>query len=92
MIKRLLQVGLILACFASMPSWAITIDDPTAGSLVDGIDVGVVDTFVAATGILGSPTNEVTWINSVLSSDLEYAVKTEEVVYYNTSVVDTFAF
>ena len=89
MTKRLFQVGLILVGFVSMPSWAILINADT----VDEIDVGVVDSFVTATtDILGSEASEVTWINSVISSDLEYTVKTETVVYYETDTINVFAF
>ena len=92
MIKRLLQVGLVLAGFASMPSWAIFISDTTAGAL-DGADVGVVDTFVSATTeILGSPASEETWVNSVISDTFEYTITTEDVAYFYTDVIDVFAF
>ena len=52
--KRLLQIGLILASGFAMPSWAIYIDDSSAGSL-DGTDVGLVDTFLAEAEKAGNP-------------------------------------
>ena len=88
MIKRLLQVGLVLAGFASMPSWAIVISGTTT-------DVGVIDTFIAEDVKQGSPTDEATWINTILSGigiTVEYEVKTEDVAYFSTDTTDVFAF
>lgn len=94
MIKRLLQVGLILAGFASMPSWAILISDTNAG-IFDGTDVGIVDAFIAEADKAGNPVAETAWVNTILSGmgiTVEYEVKTEDVAYFSTDTTDVFAF
>lgn len=92
MIKRLLQVGLILAGFAAMPSWGIVINDSAAGAN-DGAYVGVLDTFLAEAAKAGSTADETTWVNSFLSPTVAtYEIKTEDVVYFKTFTADTFAF
>ena len=84
MIKRLLQVGIILAGFASMPSWGILIND---GGTYQGTDVGGVDTFKAEDAKAGSTAAETIWVNSILGSEgitVQYEVKAQDVVYYST--------
>ena len=57
MIKRLLQVGIILAGFASMPSWALTIND-----------AGVVGTVWTGTQN-NSVENQTDWVQYLLNMD-----------------------
>ena len=90
MIKRLLQVGLVLAGFASMPSWAIVISGTTT-------DVGVIDTYLAETGVLSGEAEETKWVNDTLTLlginvTTEYVVKAETVTYFSTDITDVFAF
>lgn len=97
MIKRLLQIGLILSGFASMPCWAILIVDVTPGSLIDGADVGSVDLFMAEADKAGNPADETIWVNSILLGigtgvTVQYEVKTEDVMYFSTDTSDVFAF
>ena len=91
MIKRLLQVGLVLAGFASMPSWAILIND---GGVFDGTNVGVVDTLLAEAESVGNPLSEEDWVNSILATTttVTYTIKTEPVTYFSTDALDVFAF
>ena len=94
MIKRLLQVGLVLAGFASMPSWAvpITIND---GGVFDGTDVGLIDVFIAEDAKQGNPADETAWVNTILSGmgiTVEYEVKAETVTYFSTDATGVFAF
>ena len=90
MIKRLLQVGLVLAGFASMPSWAILIND---GGVFDGTDVGVVDTLLAEAAKVGDPLAEQDWVNSILApTSVTWTIKTEPVTYFSTDASDVFAF
>ena len=86
MIKRMLQVGLILAGSIAMPSWAV---------LVGGVDVGAVDTLIEVGDALGNPTDEATWVNSVLSpaSTTLSGVKIEDVgIVAADGETDIFAF
>ena len=92
---KLVLVSSLLVLFAN-PSWAIMIDDTSAG-LQNGTDVGVVDTYInSVTGLSNSsPTTETTWVNSVLSSSAittTFVVKDDPVRYYETDTANTFAF
>lgn len=89
MIKRLLQVGIILAGFASMPSWGIAI----VGGTYDGVDVGGLDNWlVTATGISGAQA-EVDLINAAFGTTYTKDEMQEEddVAYYLTNTANTFA-
>ena len=91
-IKRLLQIGLILASGVSMPSWAILIDDTNAG-ILDGTNVGVVDSFIAEDDKVGNPQSEEDWVNSILGTGtVTYTVKNDPVTYFMTDTTDVFAF
>jgi len=96
-IKRLSQIGLILATGFAMPSWAVYIDDSTAGGL-DGTDVGLVDRFIAEGEKQGNPTDEEEWVNMILGNldpsegPTTYTVKNEDVSYFMTNEDDVFAF
>ncbi len=57
-IKQLLQIGLILAGSIAMPSWAVMIND---GGAYDGIDVGLIDSFISEAAKAGNPTDEQDW-------------------------------
>ena len=92
MIKRLLQVGLVLVGFVSMPSWAILIDD-----------AGVVGT-IWTNNQNSSTSNEIDWANYLLgmvASDTDtadgnnpldgftedYATSSTD---YNGTIIDAF--
>ena len=92
MIKRLLQVGLVLAGFASMPSWAIL--------LTDGVtDVGGVDIVLETTTALSNSgeATETAWVNEVLTNlgvdttSLLYDYKIGDSVVLATNTTDVFA-
>ena len=91
-IKRLLQVGLVLAGSISMPSWALIIND---GGVYDGTDVGMIDTFIEESAQVGNPQNEEDWVNSVLSGyngdSTTYTVKTGAVDYFATDANGVYA-
>jgi hypothetical protein len=89
-IKQLLQIGLILAGSIAMPSWAVMIND---GGAYDGIDVGLIDSFISEAAKAGNPTDEQDWANSILGAgSVTYTVKTEPVSYYGTDNSGVFAF
>jgi hypothetical protein len=91
--KKFILVSSLLVLFAT-PSWAILIDDSSAGGQ-NGTDVGVLDTYIASvTGLSNSnPTTETTWVNSVLSGGgTTFVVKDDPVRYYGTDTANTFAF
>ena len=62
MIKRLLQVGIILAGFASMPGWALTIND---AGVVGSIEIGTQAV---------NPTNEMEWAQYLLGMDINKTI------------------
>jgi len=91
-IKRMLQIGLILAGSLSMPVWAVMIND---GGAYDGVDVGSVDTFIAEGEQTGNsnPQTEEDWVNSILGAGTAtYTVKSEPVSYFSTDSNGVFAF
>jgi len=92
--KRLLQVGLILLAGLAMPAWAIVIDDSSAG-ILDGTNVGLLDTFIAEGEKQGNPTSEETWVNSVLAGyngdSTTFTVKTGNVNYFSTDMNGIYA-
>lgn len=92
-IKRLLQIGLILAGSIAMPGWAVMIND---GGVYDGTNVGSIDTFIAEGEKQGNPTDEETWVNDVLSGyngdTTTFTVKTGDVNYFSTDTNGVFAF
>ncbi|MEN8205322.1 MAG: PEP-CTERM sorting domain-containing protein [Pseudomonadota bacterium] len=92
-IKRLLQVGLILAGSIALPAWAIMIDDSSAGAL-DGTNVGSLDTFIEEGDTQGNPEAEEDWVNAVLAGDnTTFTVKNTDINYFSTLASDTvFAF
>lgn len=90
-----LALPLSLALFSS-GSWAIMIDDTSAGGL-DGTDVGGLDIFIAEqagpfTGGDGNPDGEETWAESVLNMDLVFAGKEENISIFNTNTTDVRTF
>ena len=94
-IKRLLQIGLILASGIAMPSWAIMI---TSGP-DNGTNVGGVDTLLAEDVGQGSEQGEEDWVNTTLTNlgyadggSITWTIKTEDVAYYTTDAMDVFAF
>ena len=90
-IKRLLQIGLILASGISMPSWAI---------MMGSTDVGDVDTFIEEAAKVNGEVAETNWVNSVLVPDWEtsavtFTIKTPDpldVNYFMTDTTNVFAF
>ena len=92
MLKRLLQIGMCAAGLVTLQAQAIIIDDTSAGVL-DGSDVGVVDTFLgASTGITGIAA-EVTYINSLAGTTFtkDDVKEIADIAYYSTDTADTFA-
>jgi hypothetical protein len=58
-----------------------------------GTDVGGVDSFIAEGDMLGNPTDELAWINSLPGlSGLSFATQTENVDYFYTDMAYVFAF
>jgi hypothetical protein len=58
-----------------------------------GTDVGGVDLFIAEGEMLGNPTSETAWVNSLPGvSDITFTVKTETVDYFTTDTSNVFAF
>ncbi|ABM04484.1 hypothetical protein Ping_2777 [Psychromonas ingrahamii 37] len=91
--KKFALVSSLLVLFAA-PSWGITITD--AGAYY-GTDVGSVDTYKNSVKIVGSsdPTAEEAWVNSELSSagtTTSFTGKDEDVKFYGTDALNTFAF
>lgn len=71
---------------------AVVINDTNAG-LLDGTNVGFIDTFIAEGDQQGNPTNETVWVNSILSpTNVTYVVKNEPVTYYKTDETGVFGF
>ena len=84
-------LGTTLALFGFSASAATIIEDIDAG-ILNGTDVGVVDTFMAVTDLPNSgEATETEWVNSYLT-DATYVVKTEDVVYFDTNTAGVFAF
>ena len=95
MIKRLLQVGIILAGFASMPSWGVFITSTDPDINVGGVDFleGTIDKaeFKAICNG-GSPDCEAMWVNSILEPDVSWTVKNEDINYFATDTTGVYAF
>ena len=92
MIKRILQVGILLTGFVSVSAWAILINDAGAGAN-NGINVGFIDTFIGEGAKQGNPTSETTWVNGVLSGvTATFEVKNGPVPYFFTDSAGVFAF
>ena len=97
MIKRLLQVGLVLAGFASMPGWAIVIND--ASTTYNGTDVGILDDFLVQDDTLANAgeATETAWVEAYLSSigidttSLSYVLKNDPAPIFETDSADVFA-
>jgi len=95
MIKRLLQVGLILAGFASMPSWGIAI----VGGTYDGTIVGGLDDFLIQDDTLAnsSPATETTFVENYLLSqsiditNLTFEFKVDTAPIFGTDTANVFA-
>ena len=70
MIKRMLQVGLILAGSIAMPSWAI---------VIGSTEVGAEDTLIAQTSLASSGEDvELAWVQTILSDPtVTFSGKTE---------------
>ena len=91
MIKRILQIGVILAGSIAMPSWAV---------MVGTTDVGAIDQLLATDVQQGNPTAETTWVNSILAAQTpptstNYTVKIEPangVPILATDTANVFAF
>jgi hypothetical protein len=89
-IKRLLQVGLILAGCSALPGWAVMIND---GGAYDGVNVGSIDSFIAEDHFAGSPTEEENWVNLILGAgSVTFTVKNEPVNYFGTDSNGVYAF
>jgi hypothetical protein len=100
-IKRFLQLGLLLAGFTSMSAWSIVITDTDAGS-DNGTNVGAVDTLIGEisktdlTTLCGNPGGstgcETQWANTILSPDVNWTVKVADVDYFTTDQSGVYAF
>ena len=94
--KRLLQAGIILAGFASMPSWGVLITSTDPYINVGSVDLleGQIDNdglALICTG--GSPDCETEWVNSILEGpDVSWTVKNEDIDYFATNTDDVYAF
>jgi hypothetical protein len=99
MIKQLLQIGIILAGFASMPSWGIAI----VGGTYDETDVGAIDDFLIRSDSLANsnPTTETTFVEDYLVSQ---SINTDDLTFvykfpptgdgtslYTTDATDVYA-
>jgi len=81
MIKRMLQVGLILAGSITTPSWA--------NIMVGAVDVGSVDSLLGVNALLGNPTDELNWVNSILNPDTTLGVKISNIGVTQANSPDT---
>ena len=83
-----LLFGVVGICVASQ-SWAVLI----VGGPFDGTDVGIVDTYIAETGVLSGQAAEEQWVedNSPLT-DVSLGTKTDDVPWYNTDTANVIAF
>jgi hypothetical protein len=92
LLKRVLQIGLILAGALTMPAWAIMIDDSLAGVL-NGTNVGSLDSFSQEDEKQGSWQSEENWVNNFLGAgSVTYTDKTPNVTYFNTDAIGVYAF
>ena len=82
-----LLFGVVGICVASQ-SWAVLI----VGGPFDGTDVGIVDTYIAETGVLSGQAAEEQWVedNSPLT-DVSLGTKTDDVPWYNTDTANVIA-
>ena len=92
MTKRLLQVGLILVGFVSMPSWALTIDDAgVVGSIWTGNQnsstSNEIDWANYLLGMVASDTVTIDGNNPLDGVDEEYATSSTD---YNGTIIDAF--
>lgn len=95
MIKQLLQVGIILAGFASMPSWGIAI----VGGTYNGTNVGGLDDFLIQDDTLANsnPATETDFVKNYLTSqsiditNLTFEFKVEPAPIFDTDTANVFA-
>ncbi|NWH05858.1 PEP-CTERM sorting domain-containing protein [Desulfobacter latus] len=94
--KRLLLLSVTLLLFFAGNGWCYIVMDNNAG-LLNGSDVGNLDTFIAVEKKAGKPEAEEAWVQTIFDSQ-EWFVKDKDVKYYRTSKdgknvdPDTFAF
>jgi hypothetical protein len=94
--KKTFLIPIFILLFAST-GWClpILIEDTNAG-LLDGVDVGSIDTFRDSTDSLANsnPGTETEWVNSVLSPlTVTFSLREEEnVPYYDTDATNVFAY
>jgi len=88
----ILAVVALTGCVEDAKAIPLMIDDTSAG-IFNGEDVGSIDTLLATTGVLGSPSSEEAWVNTILSPDsASFTLKIEPVHYFDTSVAGVYAF
>lgn len=100
MLKRIIQVGLVLAGFTSLPAWSLFINDTNSAD--DGANVGIVDTLMGEiakadlTTLCGNPGGstdcETDWANSILDPDVDFKIKVADVDYFSTNENGVYAF
>ena len=91
--KNTFLISLFILLFAGT-GWAISIDDTAAG-LLNGNDVGSIDTFLGSTTLDNSnPATETDWVNGILDPiEVTFSIKEEEdVPYYATDTANIFAY
>jgi hypothetical protein len=78
MVKRFLQIALVLAGCIALPGWAMLI---ASGPYV-GTDAGAVDNFIDGDAKAGAPGNGTAWVNSTLPTTVDITFRIGDVNYY----------